>query len=296
MGSDESLRPLAAGYQAGARLVRALPPRLRYPVAAVGGSVWYATDLGRRRNALVNYAAVLGLPEGDPEVARVARHAFENYCRMLADFLLIGSLDPDEVAGRLRLEGIEHIGQALDQGRGAILALPHMGSWDFAGALAGILGYRLMAVAETFPGSLNDAVVQTRSLHGMDIVPLGRSAVHSINQALNQNGLVALLCDLPHGPGVEVSFFGRRAVVPSGPAAIARRRDVPLLPTYCRRLAEDSYLVHVDPPVQLTDTEVYTGREGARELMQRVVERFEVFIREHPEQWYAFRPILADPT
>ena len=277
-------------------MVRALPPRLRYQVAAAGGSVWYAADLGRRRNALVNYAAALGLPEGDPEVARVARHAFENYCRMLVDFLLIGSLDPDEVSGRLTVEGAEHVQQAVDGGRGAILALPHMGSWDFAGSLATILGYRVVAVAETFPGSLNDVVVQTRSVHGLDIIPLGRSAVRSINQALDRNGLVALLCDLPHGPGVDVNFFGRRAVVPSGPAAIAQRRDVPLLPTYCRRLDEERYVVHVDPPIPRTEAEAYTGREGARELMQRVVERFEVFIREYPEQWYAFRPILADPT
>jgi KDO2-lipid IV(A) lauroyltransferase len=215
---------------------------------------------------------------------------------MVVDFLLIGSLDPDQVSGRLTVEGAEHVREAVAGGRGAILALPHMGSWDFAGALASILGYRVVAVAEPFPGSLNDIVVQTRSMHGLDIIPLGRSAVRSINQALDRNGLVALVCDLPHGPGVEVSFFGRRAVVPLGPAAIARRRDVPLLPTYCRRVGEDRYVVHVDPPIQPAGYEAYTGREGARELMQRVVERFEVFIREHPEQWYAFRPILSGPA
>jgi lauroyl/myristoyl acyltransferase len=27
-------------------------------------------------------------------------------------------------------------------------------------------------------------------------------------------------------------------------------------------------------------------------LMQRVVDRFEEFIRERPDQWYAFRPIF----
>jgi KDO2-lipid IV(A) lauroyltransferase len=216
---------------------------------------------------------------------------------MLVDFLLIGSLHPDEVSGRLTVEGTEHVREAVDGGHGAILALPHMGSWDFAGSLASILGYRVVAVAETFPGSLNDVVVSTRSVHGLDIIPMGRSAVRSINQALDRNGLVALMCDLPHGPGVDVRFFGRRAVVPSGPAAIARRRGVPLLPAYSRRVGEDRYVVHVDPPIPPpADGEAYTGKEGARELMQRVVERFEVFIREYPEQWYAFRPILAEPA
>lgn len=288
------LRPLAASYKVGARLSRALPPGLRYQAAGACGGVWYTADAGRRRNALHNYGAVLGLPESDPEVAQVARRAFENYCRTLADFLLLGSLQPGELRERLTSDGREHVNAALAAGRGAILALPHMGSWDFAGALAGIWGYKIMAVAERFPGSLNEAVVQTRSIHGLEVAPLDRSAVRAINQTLDRNGLVALLCDLPHGPGLEVTFFGHRATVPSGPAAIACKRGVPVIPVFCRRSGADLYHAHVDPPVE--PPERCVGKQAAVELMQRVVKRFEVFIRQYPDQWYAFRPILSEPV
>ncbi|MDQ6741416.1 MAG: lysophospholipid acyltransferase family protein [Candidatus Dormibacteraeota bacterium] len=273
-----------------------MPPSVRYSVAAAGGTAWYAADGGRRRNARVNYAAALGRLESDPEVTRVARRAFENYSRMLADFLLMGSLHPSEVPGHITVTGREHADKALADGHGAILAMPHMGSWDFAGGLASMLGYRILAVAETFPGSLNDAVVETRSAYGLDIVPTGRSAVRAINRALDRNELVALLCDLPHGPGVTVSFFGRRATVPSGPAAIACRNGVPLLPAYCRRSGPGSYEVHVDPPIHPPAPEDCAGKDGTQELMQMVVQHFERFIRAYPDQWYAFRPILGEPA
>ena len=227
-------------------------------------------------------------------MARVARRAFENYGRMMADFLLVGGLSGDEVRHRLSVGGREHADRALAAGRGAVLALPHMGSWDFAGALASMWGYRILAVADAFPGSLNQAVVETRSLHGLDIVPSGRSAVRAINQALDRNQVVALVCDLPHGPGVEVRFFGRRAVVPSGPAAIACKRGAPLIPAYCRRSGSTGYHIHVDPPIELEPGEGCSGKEGTRRLMQKVVERFESFIRQHPDEWYAFRPILSE--
>src|SRR5438874_2122369 len=87
-----ALQPLRTSYEVAARLVRAVPPGVRYPVSAFGGTVWWAADAGRRRNAWANYAAVLGLPEDHPRVRRVARRAFANYGRMLADFLLMGSL------------------------------------------------------------------------------------------------------------------------------------------------------------------------------------------------------------
>jgi KDO2-lipid IV(A) lauroyltransferase len=130
----------------------------------------------------------------------------------------------------------------------------------------------------------------------MDIVPVGRSAVRAINNALDRNELVALLCDLPHGPGVNVVFFGRRAVVPPGPAAIACRRGIPLLPAYCRRDGLDRHTVHLDPPIHPPAPEECAGKDGTQELMQRVIDRFELFIRSHPDQWYAFRPILAEPA
>src|SRR5205823_11297155 len=102
------LKPLKTGYRLGARLVRALPPGPRYSIWSAGGTVWYRLSVGQRRAALANYAAVLGLPPEDPRVARTARAAFRNYGKMLADFLLIGSLAPEELPGRLSVDGQEH--------------------------------------------------------------------------------------------------------------------------------------------------------------------------------------------
>jgi phosphatidylinositol dimannoside acyltransferase len=287
-----ALRPLRTSYAVGARLVRAVPPAVRYPVAAFGGTVWWATDRGRRHNAWSNYGAVLGLPEDHPRVRQVARRAFANYGRMMADFLLMGSLRHDEVRSMITITGREHVEAVLAGGRGAILALPHMGSWDFAGSMAGIWGYRIAAVAETFPGSLNDAVVETRSTHGLEVIPLNRSALRAINGVLDENGMVALMCDLPHGPGVEVRLLGRRATVPSGPAAIACRRGAPILAVYTYRSESGGYHMHVDPPILTPDAERCRGKEAVAEVMQQVMDRFEVFIRAHPDQWYAFRRIL----
>lgn len=277
----------------GARLTRAVPPAVRYPLASFGGTVWWAVDGWRRRNAWTNYGAALGLPEDDPRVRRVARRAFANYGRMMADFLLMGSLTPEEVRELVTIDGREHADAAVALGRGAILALPHMGSWDFAGAIAGIWGYRIAAVADTFPGSLNDAVMETRSMHGLEVIPLNRSVVRAINGVLDENGMVALLCDVPHGPGVEVSLLGKRAIVPSGPAAIACRRGSPILPVYSRQAGKRRYHIHVDAPIQPPVDQRCRGKEAVTELMQQVMDRFGVFIREHPDQWYAFRRILT---
>jgi len=284
-----SRRPplLGASYHVGAAVLRVVPPGIRYSAAGPGGSAWFWLSRAQRRAALDNYAAALGRDRSDPEVARVARRAFQNYGRMLTDFVVIGSLTPDELIARTSVEGLEHIDEGLARGRGVITALPHMGSWDVAGSYAAALGYPVTAVAERFPGSLNDAVVSTRERFGMEVVMLGRAAVRKLTDALRANRVVALLCDLEQGPGVEVNFFGRRAIVPGGPGALALKTGAALLPVHPYAVGPSRHHFRIDPPL--------SWQEGDRkeDLMQKVVRRFEDFIKEHPDQWYAFRPMFA---
>ena len=293
-GADRPTRPSQgrglslgwASYYAGARILRAVPPGVRHAAAAPGGAAWFWLSPSQRRAALENYGAALGRVPTDPEVARVARRAFQNYGRMLMDFLLIGSLSPEELVKRITIDGRDHLDAALARGRGAIMAVPHMGSWDMAGAYAGAIGYPIAAVAEKFPGSLNDAVVQTRRRFGMNVIMLGRAAIRAITDALHSNHIVALLCDLEQGPGVDVRFFGRHAIVPGGPAALALKTGASLMPACQYTVAPGRHHIHLDPALAI-------GEGDTKErLMQRVVERFENFIKERPDQWYAFRPMF----
>ena len=248
--------------------------------------MWYWLSPGQRRAALDNYAAALGRERSDPEVARVARRASQNYGRMLMDFVLISSLTPADLVERVTLDSRDRLDAALALGRGAIMAVPHMGSWDMAGSYAGALGYPISAVAERFPGSLNDAVVETRARFGIGVIMLGRAAVRMLTEALRANHIVALLCDLEQGPGVEVRFFGRRAIVPGGPAALAIKTGAPLMVACQYATAPGRYHIDLDPPLAVGQN------ESKEHLMQRVVDRFEDFIRERPDQWYAFRPMF----
>ena len=289
-GESRGPQLLAGGYRAGARIVRAVPPGLRHAAAAPGGAAWYWLSAGQRRNALDNYAAALGRPREDPLVARTARRAFQNYGRMLMDFLLMGSLEPEELIARVTVDGRDQLDAALERGNGVIMAVPHMGSWDMAGSYAAALGYRIAAVAERFPGSLNDAVIRTRRRFGLEVIMLGRSAVRTISDALAANSILALVCDLEQGPGVEVSFFGRRAIVPAGPASFALKTGAALMPAYQYATGPSRLHIHLEAPLAISPG------ESREHLMQRVVDRFEVFIRERPEQWYAFRPMFTPAT
>jgi KDO2-lipid IV(A) lauroyltransferase len=253
---------------------------------APGGTAWFWLNSSQRRAALETYAAALGLDRSDPVVASVARRAFQNYGRMLLDFLLMGSLTKEELIQRTDIDGRGHVDAALARGRGVLLALPHMGSWDNTGSFGGALGYPITAVTGRFPGSLNDAVAKTRERYGLQVLLVGRPAVREIIQALRANRMVGLVCDQEEGPGVEVRFFGRRALVPAGAAALALKTGAALMAGYQYMTPLGRHHIHLEAALSWADGETKEN------LMQRIVHRFEAFIRERPDQWYAFRPIF----
>ena len=268
--------------------MRAVPARLRYAASTPGGAAWFWLSRAQRRAALVNYAAVLDREPSDPEVARVARRAFQNYGRMLTDFVLLGDLTKEEVLHRVVAEHLSLLDQALDRGRGVILALPHMGSWDMAAAFGAAAGYDMVAVTERFPGSLDDAIVRNRNRFGLGVITVGRPAVRQVREALSLNRFVALVCDLEQGPGVEVRFFGRRAIVPAGPAAFALKAGAPVLIVHTYATSPGRYHIVVENAPE------WPSDETNARAMQSIITRFESYIRARPDQWYAFRPIFKN--
>ena len=125
--------------------------------------------------------------------------------------------------------GVEHIAAAIAAGRGVVLALPHLGNWDAAGAWLAGQGYTVTVVAEPLePPELFDWFVD-------DASP-ARDACHpavadcrqpKCSRALRANHVVCLLCDRDlTGDGIEVEFLGERTTLPAGPgdARAAQRR------------------------------------------------------------------------
>ena len=283
---------IAALFRVGSAVTPLAPPRLRYGVAALAGRAGYLAVPRLRRQALENYAGILDQPRSSPEVRRVAREAVQGYAKLMADFMLLMTADHDDVRRMVDVSGVDTINAVLAKGRGAIVVMPHFGSWDMAAAAAVAHGLPVTAVTEHYGSDgLNDLVVEARHRAGLRVVPLSVSAGKACLTALRQSQVVALICDLPSrlGRNVLVEVCGQQALVPVGPATLSLRTGAPLVPALCTRIANDRYRLEIQEPIAFTpsgDTE-----RDVHDLSQAVMTRFEPALRERPEQWYLFSPM-----
>jgi len=277
-------------YKAAAGLARRAPR----PVAALGarGLARAAMLVARERRAQVERNLRRVDPTiTDADLATKVRETFESYARYYEEsFRLPGTSAADLDAGFTH-EGYQHLDAALERGNGAIMAMPHLGGWEWSGFwLTQVKGFPVTAVVERLdPPELFEWFVGLRRSFGFEIVALGPDAGTATARALKANHTLALLCDRDlAGTGPEVEFFGERTTLPGGPATLALRTGAPILPTAIYFDGPESRHAVVLPALD-------TSRQGRlREDVQRVTQdlahALETLIRRAPEQWHLLQP------
>ena len=248
-----------------------------------------------RAEARIMYARhlrrVLGDDLSDAEVRAWTRRAFVAYARYWMEGARLPSVPAGKVLARMiRPEGMEHLEEGLAAGRGVIMALPHVGSWEWGGAWLALKGYPMTAVAEPLePPELYDYFVDQREQIGLNIVKLGPGTGSAILKALRSNCLVGLLCDRDIvGNGAEVEFFGERTTLPSGPASLALRAGAMLLPTVVYSGPGRDHSAVIRPPLSTERTSNF--RTDVARITQELAYELEGLIRRAPEQWHLFQP------
>jgi phosphatidylinositol dimannoside acyltransferase len=283
----------ARAVRTASALVSTVPLGAARAMGRLGGRIAHRRWDGRRAMATRHMARVLNGDPGevDAGVEQAVRLAFERYGVYMAETLWLRERRVAEVQRRLVVAGAEHYAAALERGRGMVLALPHIGNWEFAAAYALEVGTRLVAVAE----DLADAeatrwFVRMRAQLGIEVELAGggRALLRRLAEVLEGNGAVALVSDRDvTGGGVPVEFFGEVTLLPSGPASLARTTGAALLPVACY-LTESGHRAVIGPPVPVPATD--DRRADVEGATTALAGAFEQLIRDDPAQWHLLQP------
>lgn len=216
--------------------------------------------------------------------------AFDSYARYWLESFSLPRESTESLDAHMETSGLEYLDEALGAGKGAILALPHLGAWDFAGAWLTTHGYPLVVVVEKLePAELFEWFVEHRRSIGMEVIPLDSGAGSAVGRALRDGRPVALLCDRDlTDSGVAVELFGERTTMPAGPAALAFRTGAPIVPCAAYFRPRGGHLGVVRPPIPVARQG--SLREDIARVTQLLAYELEALIREAPEQWHLMQP------
>ena len=300
-GRRLSERLTGFAYQLGWKLICRLPESwARWVFTKVADIAW------RRQGPKVqvleaNLRRVLSYKHGRPDVdgkeLRALSHAaLRSYARYWLEVFRLPVIPIERIMSGMHInaEGEAELFANLKSGRGAVIALPHMGNFEQAGAWVVQRGAgTFTTVAERLrPESVYEAFVRFRESLGMEVLPLtgGVSPFGTLVQRLRAGGLLCLVSDRDlKESGVEVQMFGETARI-AATAALAVHTGAALLPV-ATWFEGDDWGAHIYPEIPVPETG--TRAEKVAQMSQQLAHVFEAGIAEHPQDWHMLQRVFT---
>ncbi|MBI5487876.1 MAG: lysophospholipid acyltransferase family protein [Deltaproteobacteria bacterium] len=252
----------------------------------------------RVRESLRFYGALFP-DRGGAHAQRLAWRQFHAFASLFAERLRLRADEPFEVEE----EGLEALGAAAREGRGAVLVMSHVGSWEIAARLLRRRGFRMMLhMGAREREQVERAQKADLRVDGVEVVVAGAgegSAFDGVEglRFLRGGGFVSLPADRPRAGEsriVDVRFAGRPARLSAAPWVLALVSGAPLFHFFSMRLGRRRYRFTAAGPVRLEVASRAAREEAIRRAAQCYADELEAVVRRHPEQWYSFERFLGD--
>lgn len=252
----------------------------------------------RVREAKERVRAVFGDRFSEREIRRITWLSWRDFIFYAVDLMRLSLMSMEWIKSHvIDYQDPKRIMQEhCRSGKGAILAIPHMGAWVVGATAMQFFGVPVFFITGRQKNPLVDAYLnRLRGSTGIATVQRGSSLLRSVIRRLRNGEVVAFLPDVRKPTdGVRVEFLGKEANVVEGMGFFARQADVPIITMIPTRRGWSRHHIRLCDPV-LSDNKL-EKREDWQRMIQEVFRSIEEAIRKQPEQWFWFnRRWILDP-
>lgn len=281
----------ALAYFAGWRLVRTLPEKGAYGLFSFIGRRAVKANGKSVQRLRFNLSRVK--PDlSEVELENLLSRAFDSYLRYWCDTFRIQDWSPERIQETVTLTNGHLLIDPMRSGRGVVIALPHSGNWDHAGAYFCSIGIPLVTVAERLkPEALFQRFLEYRNSMGFEVLSLDSRSFVTLMKRAREKRLIALVADRDLSrAGVDVEFFGYPSRMPAGPALLAVKTGIPLVVAHVSYTSTGIHIKFSEVSVPETGDE----SEKVSKVVQACADLFARGIAEHPEDWHMLQRIWID--
>ena len=279
MSTPRSGRATLTAFRAAAHIPRAI----WQPCAQLASLALAARPPKPLRQWAINARVVTGAQPGFKDRYRAQLSWFRN----TVGSLQLGRLTLDQIAGKVDVDpGQLEALLTSHAERGLVIAIPHMGSWDLAGAYGQVVGLPVTSVAERLPAGQYQYFSALRAKLGMQIYPYDQHGlVETLADDVHSGRVACLVADRDFGRhGLAVSWpapgGARELTVPPGPVLIAQRTGADLVPIAAWFVGNRTHL-EIGEPI-----EHRPGVDGAGVMAQQMVDFFATQSAGHVTDWH----------
>jgi phosphatidylinositol dimannoside acyltransferase len=280
------------GYNLAWKVIRWIPERKAYSLADRFADFLCARN-GKGVNRLrSNYRRVR--PElDDAQLEFLVNAGMRSYLRYWCDTFRFPAWSKERLLSTTVCENENYLRDPIAAKRGCIVALPHAGNWDHAGAYFCATGIPLTTVAEHLkPEKLFRKFLEYRTEIGMEVLDLDSRSIAVLSQRLRAGKLVALVADRDLSKnGIPVNFFGTGGQMPAGPALLAIQTGADLITAFVK-YEEVGIRIIFGEAIAVPETGSVSEKAAA--MTQVFADRFAEQLAVNTVDWHMLQRIWRD--
>jgi lauroyl/myristoyl acyltransferase len=281
--------------QVGVLLAQHVPRRLGYVLAQMAARI-----IARRKPEIYwtvrgNLQQIIGPEVNENALHDMTRQVFAHAGQTYYDFFNAIGQPKEMLAKAVHMPEslFMHLNSGMAQGRGVLLLGMHMSNFDLVILSLGAHGLPIQVLTVADPRAGFYVLNRLRVKAGFEVTPITPGSLRAALLRLRNGGLVITAGDRPVLEDRElITFFGRPAYLPLGPARLAMMSEATILMGGCHYDSHDGYVVDVTGPIEM----VRTG-DWRRDMVantSRLATVLEGYVGAHPEQWMMFYPLWPE--
>lgn len=265
-------------------LICVLPQSIQYAIGTFLGELSWLFLPPKRRRLAIGQILFCNITSDPKEARRIAKKSTTRFGRMIIDVLRYPEIKDGRYKEMFEWVDRQHLDDALEDGKGAVLMAIHSGNWELLGGILASEGYPLISVAMKQNGDADKFINEYRAIMHQHVTY--KTGVREMIKELMNGSMIGLIMDQdPGDKGQLVPFFGYETLTPVGPAVMGRMKDVPIIPVTIRfDEFKGKHIVTAYTPFYAEHTE--DKRRDTAVTLTKLNEWIEDYIRRYPEDWF----------
>ena len=242
----------------------------------------------KRRGIIIeNLKLAFGPRLNKKEIKKLYRGILTNIGKGVVETLKQPSL-PDRFFHDTEVIGLDHLENALSQGKGVIAVSAHLGNFPLIGRKFSQLGYRFNYLVRNPHNRWFVKLFEwTMECKGVTLIPdkPKNLCIKRLIECLKNGEILFILSDISAvAGGIYVDFFGHEVPTFKGPVTLSLRCGAPIVPIFIVWEDEGRQRIMIEPPLHL----IRGGRmeDDIYKNISLITKIIEDYIRRYPAQWW----------
>mgnify|MGYP001437687018 CR=1 FL=1 len=211
----------------------------------------------------------------------IIQSMWENYGRILAEYVFLKDFRKEKLNNYLEIEGIEHLNKVKDSNEQVVFVSGHFNNFELMAMQIEKSGINLAAIYRPLNNIfLNGIMEKIRKKYiCRNQVKKGIGGMKKLILLKKKNYSTAIMVDQRVSQGIRSNFFNQEAFTTTIPAQLVKKFNIPIVPIYIERTNGINFKMTVNQPINFSKD--HSEKQITDELNQLIGK----MIMLKPEQW-----------